>query len=273
MDGIDHVFAVHDGFADVSARYEALGFQLTDVTHHPTGSGNRLAVFSDTYLELMAMTRPELADATYRGLVDGFLGVRSGLEGIGFATTDHEADADRLRAAGAPGVEVFSFERPVRLPDGSPSRAEVDAVLTTNPDTGLVVLFATHQKRREAIWQPAWQRHPNGATDIVEVIVVERHGHHALADYLATMGADEATRHGPALTLLDPAALEDRFGWAAVTAEPHPSYCAGVVIRCRDLDVVREAVDRHGIPATPAADGSVLVHPDWTLGTVLHLVT
>lgn len=282
MRQLDHVMAIHPDFEPVASRYEALGFQLTEISHHPMGTGNRLMIFASNFMEILAVTRPELIARDTTDVVGDYLSARTGITGIAVRSESQQQDLTAFAASDVPGVGGFSFQRPVSLPDGRDGMADVDVVVSRNAATPLVFYFTSHQKRPEAIWQPSWQQHPNGAQDIVEVVCVETAGLDALADYQAKVLGISALREtsagkvgdvalGYALSVLTPAQLEQRYAWARLTAEPHAAYVAGLVIRCGALDVVREAVRRHDIPAT-CRQHEVFISPRWTDGSFLHLV-
>lgn len=73
---IDHVVHVGHDFDQLAGEYEALGFTVTLRADHPFGTSNRLAVLENAYLELVAITRPELITGEFATAVQRFL--RSG---------------------------------------------------------------------------------------------------------------------------------------------------------------------------------------------------
>ncbi|MCP5365977.1 MAG: VOC family protein [Hyphomicrobiales bacterium] len=274
--------SIHADFEPVATNYAKLGFHLTDITYHPTGTGNRLIIFGSNFFELIVVTHREKLAERSRAMVDDFLVHRSGLSGIAMLSRDQKADVAAFEAAGVPVLMTHAFQRPITLPDGRPGMADVEVVFTKDLETPLVFFFTSRQKRPEAIWQPVWQNHPNGAVDILEVVSVEVPGQDKLARYQAgILGADNVTSdggvttgrvaNGYALTINTPAVLEARFAWAGLACEPHPAYAAGLVIKCGNLDFVRKAVAEHAIPATCRAH-DIFIDPAWTGGTFLHLV-
>jgi catechol 2,3-dioxygenase-like lactoylglutathione lyase family enzyme len=69
IDNINHVGMVVRDLVATTARYEAMGFQLTPYSPHsgafkpdepvkPLGSGNRCVMFENTYLEILANEDP-----------------------------------------------------------------------------------------------------------------------------------------------------------------------------------------------------------------------
>ena len=282
MKQFDHVMSIHPEFEPVAANYNQLGFNLTDVTHHPTGTGNRLVIFRSNFLELLATTRPEKMNDRSRGMVDAYLQHRTGVSGIAFVSEDQTRDYEEFEANGVPNLMKHDFQRPVTLPDGSQGVADVEVVFSRKMETPLVFFFTSHQKRPEAIWQPAWQKHANGATDILEVVSVESSDQAHLANYqTAVLGAENTSRengtttgrvaNGYSLSVSTPTRLQERYAWAGLRCEDHAAYSAGLVIRCENLEFVRQAVAEHAIPAT-CRDRDILVDPEWTGGTFLHLV-
>ena len=287
MRQFDHVMSIHKSLEPAAQRFRLLGFHVTDISHHPMGTGNRLLVFKTSFFEILAVTRPGILDEAFGALTANYLAQRSGVSGIAFYCDDPQDDLRRFEADSAVTASVGAFKRPMTFPDGSEGVADVDLVMSRNQETPLVFLFSSRQNRPEAVWQPVWGTHPNGAQDVAEIVAVAKAGDTRLASYFdGFLGAGEtqqvaggsggATRayplkHGARLSIMEPAALEERYRWAGLNAEPHEHYVAGLVIRCEGLDVVRACVRKHDIPATEA-NGEILIDPSWAEGVFLHFV-
>ena len=151
MRQLDHVMAIHPDFEPVASRYEALGFQLTEISHHPMGTGNRLMIFASNFMEILAVTRPELIARDTTDVVGDYLSARTGITGIAVRSESQQQDLTAFAASDVPGVGGFSFQRPVSLPNGRDGMADVDVVVSRNAATPLVFYFTSHQKRPEAI--------------------------------------------------------------------------------------------------------------------------
>ena len=163
--GLDHlVVAVRDleGAADAWRR---LGFTLSPRGLHSAhvGSANHTMMFGQDYLELLAVVTAQPHNQALRD----FLAQREGLERAAFTTTDAAAGADALRARGFESQGPLHFGRPVPLPDGSTAEARF-SVFRFPPSSypGGLGIFACQHHTPEAVWVPALQSHPNGATRI-----------------------------------------------------------------------------------------------------------
>ena len=98
------------------------------------------------------------------------------LEGKGAAD-----DADAFRSAGIGDFKVFNFERAAKRPDGSPVKVAFSLAFATDTKAQDIGYFTCQQHHPENFWNPAFQKHPNGATGIAGVIMVsenpESHRH------------------------------------------------------------------------------------------------
>lgn len=165
LPALDHaVIDVRDRLDEAAAQYRALGFHLTDRGHHTLGSANHLAIFRTNYLELLAMGLP--GGKVRQELVP----FPEGMNGMVLAT--HDADAD-YRAIAARGVAMRapdSFSRPVTLTDG----VHDARFRTTHVQTGEVPfgrLYFCQHYTPELVWRAEWQEHPNGAADVVRMLI------------------------------------------------------------------------------------------------------
>ena len=89
------------------------------------------------------------------------------LEGKGAAD-----DADAFRSAGIGDFKVFNFERAAKRPDGSPVKVAFSLAFATDTKAQDIGYFTCPQHHPENFWNPAFQKHPNGATGIAGVIMV-----------------------------------------------------------------------------------------------------
>ena len=271
---LDHVISLHEDLASGEALYRALGFSPTPVTHHPMGTGNQLIIFQSTFIELLAVTNPDRMNAMGRRLTTDLLAERPGLSSIAFTSTDQPADLEAFRTAGVPEVLGFSFQRPITLPDGRPAEADVSVALTHNPATPLLFFFTSHQKKPEAIWQPAWQVHDNGVQDIVEAIIVADAPKADLSAYLGAFlpleetadGIAGVAAHGYRITVMTPSAFTERFSAAGIRAEAKRPYVAALVLITDRLAALQTALPANAL--APDGDG-LLVLPSATGGALL----
>ncbi|MBL8385333.1 MAG: VOC family protein [Burkholderiales bacterium] len=187
MHTLDHVvFNARDRMDEVVATFDRLGFQVGARGHHTLGSINHTVVFAADYLELLGFppgapppARPELV-ARPLGLMATVLG-----------SDDAESTRGDLVAAGLAPRPVQSFSRPVRLPDGGTADARF-RVTRLEPDAvpGTWFYYCEHLTRA-AVWQAAWQTHPNGVVGIDSLEI-------ALPDPAAAAPAYERCTGSPA---------------------------------------------------------------------------
>jgi len=164
---LDHaVINVADQLDSASARFRRLGFQLTERGHHSLGSSNHLAIFGENYLELLGYETDkgsQRADLWQSPL---------GLSGLVWKSSDAESEFQHLQRQDLDGDPPAAFHRPVTLPDGSVSEAHFQTVRIRPSLVPNGRSFFCQHLTPEAVWQPAWQRHPNGVRNISEFVIV-----------------------------------------------------------------------------------------------------
>ncbi|THB83715.1 VOC family protein [Pantoea allii] len=164
---LDHaVINVADQLDSASARFRRLGFQLTERGHHSLGSSNHLAIFGENYLELLGYETgkgSQRADLWQSPL---------GLSGLVWKSSDAESVFQHLQRQDLDGDPPAAFYRPVTLPDGSVSEAHFRTVRIRPSLVPNGRSFFCQHVTPEAVWQPAWQHHPNGVRNISEFVIV-----------------------------------------------------------------------------------------------------
>ena len=178
--GLDHlVLAVRD--LDASGRfYERLGFQVGARNRHPWGTENRLVQFPGSFLELITVADGARIEPhgsgrfSFGAFVRDYLDRREGLAMLVLDSENAKADAALFAQAGIGSFEPFFFERAGRSPHGS----EVPVAFTlafardeAAPDAGF---FVCEQHHPENFWNPAFQRHSNGAESLSVVAYAVR---------------------------------------------------------------------------------------------------
>lgn len=162
---LDHVVIdVKVRLDEAAAQYRTLGFHLTDRGYHTLGSANHLAIFRTNYLELLAMGLP---GGNIRQELAPF---PEGLNGLVLVTEDADADCLAVAARGVTMREPESFSRPVELAGGvQDARFRTTHVQTRQVPFGRFY-FCQHYTR-ELVWRPEWQDHPNGAEDVLHMLI------------------------------------------------------------------------------------------------------
>jgi hypothetical protein len=132
----------------------------------PTGTGNVTAMFARGYIEVLFKTSDSpLARDFEAGLARG-----AGLHLAAFSVADAADAHARLVKAGFPVRDLLRMQRPVKTETGpdiaafSLARAEPASM----PEGRIQIL--THHTEH-TVWQPRWVSHPNGVTDLIDVII------------------------------------------------------------------------------------------------------
>ena len=175
---LDHlVICVHD-LAQAALGWQALGFTLTPTGVHPFGTSNRLAMFGNNFLELLAVTDAAAVPAAAPGRFSfaahnqDFLKTGEGMSMLALHSTDAHADAARFRAADIGAYAPFDFGRDAVLPSGGTARIGFSLAFATDPAMPGIAFFTCQQRHPpELFWKPDYQRHPNGALRVIEVVM------------------------------------------------------------------------------------------------------
>jgi len=177
--GLDHiVHAVHDLDAAVEL-YRGLGFTVGARNRHPRewGTQNHIIQLPDTFIELLAVTAPEgIAPHRPRHFSFGafnrdFLERGQGLSML-VLKGGGVKDAEDFRRSGVGDFELYDFEREGKRPDGATVKVAFSLAFARDagaPDAGF---FTCQQHYPENFWNPAFQKHANGATGVPGVVAV-----------------------------------------------------------------------------------------------------
>ncbi len=175
---VNHVGMVVRDLAEATARYEAMGFQLTPYSPHsgawkpgepvkPLGSGNRCVMFPDNYLEVLASEDP--AQPAER--MTSFLKHHQGAHIVCFDSDDCSAVDARLRSAGVETSGVIPLQRDIDTPDGVRT-ARFERVQFAPKDTPEGYIQAARHLTPQYIYQPRYTAHANGCTRLSDTIIV-----------------------------------------------------------------------------------------------------
>lgn len=268
----DHaVVNVMDDLDGAQAQYQRLGFRLTQRGHHSLGSSNHLAVFGNTYLELLGYAPGEREKRAELWLHP------KGLTGLAFRPEDAAAlHADMTRAG--QGVEACKdFSRPIQI-DGVAHEARFRTFQLERSAVANGRLFFCQHMTPELVWRPEYQTHKNGVTDIAAAFV-------ACTDVAKTTELLRATpgisieREGvlragnTRLHLASPETLQAFFGEITLPEMlGAPMRMAGLSLLCPSLDPVARLLDAQGIPYASDTDW-VQISPLHAGGLILRFVT
>jgi catechol 2,3-dioxygenase-like lactoylglutathione lyase family enzyme len=227
--GIDHiVHAVRDLDA-AGALYRRLGFTVGARNRHDWGTHNLIVQFPSAFVELLEIGEPDKIPP-HRGRFFSFgafnrdyIASREGLSMLVGKSSDAVADAASFEAAGISGFDVFDFGREGARPDGSPVKVAFSLAFARDPSSPNLGFFVCQHHYPENFWNPAFQRHANGATAIPAVVMVADNptDHHiflkaftGVSDlHSSSLGITARTENGD-IEIMSPIAFRDQFGVA-----------------------------------------------------------
>lgn len=266
---IDHlVVGVHDLEA-AGALYTRMGFLVGVRNRHPWGTQNRLIQFGSSFIELIAVGGD--GDAipphgprhfSFGAFVRDHLQSREGLAMLVLDSADAAADARRFQAAGIGDFEPFFFERRGRRPDGSETHVAFTLAFAADPAAPEAGFFTCQQHVPENFWNPDFQRHPNGATDIRTVTLSTPWPERHRAFLAAFTGAQSPTDEPLVLPLRDGRIAVERTAGGAARL-------SGFALPVRDLAAQAERLRAEAIPFEAAAD-ALLVPPHAAHGVAIR---
>jgi catechol 2,3-dioxygenase-like lactoylglutathione lyase family enzyme len=227
--GIDHiVHAVRDLDA-AGALYRRLGFTVGARNRHDWGTHNLIVQFSTAFVELLEIGEPgKIPPHSGRFFSFGafnrdYVKSREGLSMLVGKSSDARADAASFDAAGIAGFDLFDFAREGKRPDGSPVKVAFSLAFARDPSSPNLGFFVCQQHHPENFWNPAFQRHANGATGIPAVVMVADNptDHHiflkaytGVSDlHSSSLGITARTENGD-IEIMSPVAFRDQFGIA-----------------------------------------------------------
>lgn len=256
--GIDHlVLAVRD-LGQAAAFYESLGFTLTPDAEHPFGTGNRLVQLRGGFLELLAVTRPELVSEAGPGTFSfgaynrDFLTGCEGMSMIALESRGAAKDRAEFMAAGLEPAAPFSFSRMARQPDGKDVEIGFDLTFVPRPEAPEAMVFTcAHRHAPEQFYKPAYQAHANTAGRI-DAVTIESGDVDATRAFLDALDAD------PAL-------------FQVVPARGDGERLAGFAVTVDDMDSAGRALRAGAVPFIETG-GGLVVGPGLAFGVRLSFV-
>ncbi len=261
---LDHLVLPVATLANARARLASLGFTVAADARHPFGTENACVYFADnTYLEPLAVTDPSIAaaaaaegnvfvarDRAFRAAVgeEGFSGMVAG-------TPDAAADDRRFRDAGLSAGAMLSFERPVRMPDGTELTAGFKLAFAGDRRAPNFLLFACERINPLPADRSALQRHDNGVGSIVAITLAAD----VPADFqslLQTVYGAAAVPDGDGfsvmtsnatISVLTPRRLREVLEIETPAAAGPGLRGAAVTFRCADLEVTAALLAANGV--------------------------
>jgi len=278
--GLDHiVHAVRnlDASADL---YGRLGFTVGARNRHPWGTHNHIVQFPGCFIELLTLAEPDKLGSDGFSTLFGaynrdFLQRGEGLSVLILESRDAHADESEFREAGILTAPAMRFEREGKRPDGASVKVAFSLTFA-NDETSPNIRFATCQQHYpENFWNPAFQRHANGVTGIIGVVVVaEQPKHHAHfferfagGPVIASDGGFAIKTPRGTIDMLMPAAFTRRFGVKAPDVSPGPRLAA-LRFATDNMSALEAMPEQAGIAGVFAGNPTVVGSGD-AMGAVL----
>jgi hypothetical protein len=132
-----------------------------------TGTGNVTSMFRRGYVEVLYKT----ADTALGLELDAAVARYPGIHLAAFAVGDAAVAHQRLEASGFSMRPLADMERPVLTEHGPDiAKFSVARLVPGQMAEGRIQILTHHTE--EAVWQPRWLSHPNGAFGLVDVMIV-----------------------------------------------------------------------------------------------------
>jgi hypothetical protein len=280
---LDHLVVCVRDLAQAALDWQTLGFSLTPTGVHPFGTSNRLAMFGNNFLELLAVTDaaavPPAASGRFSFAAHNqdFLATGEGMSMLAMHSDDAHADAARFEAARIGAYAPFDFGRDAVLPGGGTARVEFSLAFATDPAMPGIAFFTCQQRHPPKLfWKPEYQRHPNGALRVIEVVMSapEPAVHRGFLEHITESAAELAPgqltvgARGDRIAVLGPAEIARRLPGLAVAPSPR-FYAARVAVT--DLDATKRVLKGNGV-GFEISGAVLLVPPPATHGLALEFV-
>jgi hypothetical protein len=269
---IDHLVLCVNDLDRARRFYESVGFRVTPRAQHPFGTANHLALLQDGFLELLAVAdRGKLptvqpGEFNFADFGARFLRRRQGLSMLVFPSNDARQDQRSFAARGLDTYAPLDFSGGATLPDGSEVTVSFSLAFVTHADMPDAAFFVCQHHTPQYLrpdWTPEYQRHPNGATAVVEVLMAaEAPG--PLADFFGRLVDPRVVTHdgnglrialdGSAITIFDPALLKARCPTADAFGVDRGPCFVGFGVAVEDLREAEAILRRNEIPFRQVGD-------------------
>ncbi|WP_251976674.1 VOC family protein [Salinicola avicenniae] len=283
--GIDHPLLAVGDLSRAAEMARALGFNVNARHQHPWGTDNHLLFFSNNFIELIGVGRPECLDYAddngfqFGRLIEGRLSrVGDGIAMVALDSDSIQRDHALVAARGFADACPIVFRRQAHLPGGREEEVSVALDILHDPERPFLTQFLCQQLRPELFRvDPTQEAHANTVTSIAAVWYVSDDPDHDVAHFRRIHG-DNAVRGGPGAWtihthkgdchLLGPEALAAHFPTLGAL-EPTPPRAVALSLTCRDLDAAIAGWEANDIPYRRHEEGQADIPPG-VLGTLLR---
>jgi glyoxalase-like protein len=131
-----------------------------------TGTGNMTVMFRRGYVEILFKTSETPLSREF----DAGLARHAGLHLVAFAVADAAKAHARIGTSGFPVRPLVQMQRPVGTETGEATAAFTIARVEPGVMPEGRIQMLTH-RTEQAVWQPRWLTHPNGAVALTDVVI------------------------------------------------------------------------------------------------------
>jgi hypothetical protein len=199
---LDHIAHFVRDREEAAAALTRAGFAPTPISIQTdkgqlTGTGNVTAMLTRGYIEVLFKT----ADTALGQEFDASIARYSGVHLMAFGVADAARESARLGREGFHVRPLVELRRPVATETGNAEAAFTVARVDAGDMAEGRVQMLTHHTE-DAVWQKRWLTHPNGATQLIDVVAAVPGIEEAAARYARFLGRKAvATRMGWSLSL------------------------------------------------------------------------
>ncbi|MEK9971255.1 MAG: VOC family protein [Ferrovibrio sp.] len=262
--GLDHTVHAVTDLEAARANWQRLGFTLTPRGRHiGWATGNYCVMFDRNYHELLGIAEPGGYTA---GVEDALKAKGPGVHKVVLGIDDARAAVSELKTSGLNPSEPQDLKRELELPEGTvlPAFSLVHLPPEATPQLSM---FLCQHLTPELLRKPEWLVHPNGARQIVSVVVVVENPAALELAYETLVGAGSAVRTDRMVavrageeTLLFVTADDLDTLFPDIKHPPQPApYVAGLRFRVHNTEAAAAYFKAAGIDHARSLDGTVLV--------------
>jgi hypothetical protein len=224
-----------------------------------TGTGNITVMFRRGYVEVLFKT----SDTPLARELDVALDRHAGLHLAAFAVADAAATHARLDASGFRVRPLVQMQRPVDTESGP----AVAAFTIARVEPGVMpegrVQILTH-RTEQAVWQPRWLAHPNGADGLTDVVIAVADVDEAAQRFARFTGRPAITNAAGRAIALDRGRVQlmDAAAFKALLPEiavPSLPFIGAYAVKVASLDQAERALRAGGLSARRT--GLLLIAP------------
>jgi len=279
--GLDHIVHAVRDLDKAADFYRRIGFTVGARNRHPWGTHNCVVQFPGFFIEILTLAEPDkLGDDGFSRLFGKFNGdflkTQEGFSLLILESRGAAEDEKAFREQGIAASGAMRFEREGKRPDGSAVKLAFSLVFARDPLAPKTGFAVCQHHFPENFWNPAFQKHANGAGGVSGVVFVAENptDHHIFMSAFAGERALQSTSSGIAVAtsrgeiqIMDPTAYRSHFGIEPPNVNASMRLCA-LRFAAPDLDVV-EACMKSGRTDSSRHMDRIVVAPAGAMGAAL----